>query len=64
MSLPTPRGSVVGMIRRSAYIDEDLAEVADLSGHGTWADEALHEIIHDLAGAWFPVHTMSKGHEE
>ena len=35
-SLSTPRGSVVGMIRRSAFIDVDLAEVADLSEHGAW----------------------------
>ena len=31
MSLPTPRGSVVDMIRRTAFNDEDLAKVADLS---------------------------------
>ena len=46
------------MIRRSAYIDEDLA---DLSRHNTWVDKALHEIIHDLVEAWSLLHTMSKG---
>ena len=40
------------------------AEVADLSGHGTWIDEALHEIIHGLVEVWLPLHTMSKGHED
>ena len=46
--LPTPRGSVVVMIRRSAFGDVDLAEVADLCELGTWVDEAVHEIIHGL----------------
>ena len=64
MLLPTPQGSVVVMSRRSAVNDEDLVEVADLSRHGTWIDEAPHEIIHDLVEVWPPLHTMSKGHEE
>ena len=63
-ALPTPPGPVVVMIRRSAVGDEDLVEVADLSGHGTWIDEVPHEIIHDLVEVWLPLHTMSRGHEE
>ena len=35
MPLLTPRGSVVGMNRRSTFNDEDPGEVVDLSGHGT-----------------------------
>ena len=40
MSLPTPPESVVDMIRRCALNDEDLSEVADLSGHGTSRDHS------------------------
>ena len=52
------------MIRRSEFNDVDLAEVADLSEHGTWVDEAVHEIIHGLVEAWSLLNMMSKGHEE
>ena len=44
----TPRGSVVDVIRRSAFNNVDFAEMADLSEHGTGVDEAVHEIIHDF----------------
>ena len=51
------------MIRRSAVNDDDLVEMADLSGHGSRIDEALHEIIHHLVEVWPPLHTMSKGQD-
>ena len=60
MTLVTPRGSM----RRSTFYDEDLGEVVDLSGHGTWANADLHEIIQDLVEALSPLQAMSKGHEE
>ena len=39
MSFLTLRGFVVDLNRRSTSNDEDLGEVADPSGHGTWVDE-------------------------
>ena len=60
MSLLTPRGSM----RRSTFCEEDLGEVVDLCGHGTWANADLCEIIQELVDALSPLQTMSKGHEE
>ena len=60
MSLLTPRGSMT----RSTFYNEDFGEVLDLSGHGTWANTDLCEIIQDLVDALSPLQTISKGHEE
>ena len=49
---------------RSTFYDEDLGEVLDLSGHGTWANTDLCEISQDLVDALSPLQTISKGHEE
>ena len=39
-------------------------DVLDLSGHGTWANTDLCEIIHDLVDALSPLQIISKGQEE
>ena len=62
MSPLTLRGPVVDLNRRSTLYDENLGDVMDLSGHGTWADEDLDEIVHDLMEALSPVQSMSRGH--
>ena len=59
-SLLTPRESM----RRSTFYDEDLGEVVDLSGHGTWVNANLSEIIQDLVDALSALQTVSEGHEE
>ena len=41
----TPRGSMTS----STFYDEDLGEVLNLSGHGTWAHTNLCEIIQEGA---------------
>ena len=64
MSFLTLRGSVVDLNRRSTSNDEDLGEVAGLTGTAHGSMRPLHEIIHDLVEAWSPLHTMSKGDEE
>ena len=64
LSLVTPRGSVVDLKRRSTFYDEDLVEVMDLSGIGTWAHRDLHEIIPDLVEARSLLQSISKGHVE
>ena len=59
MTLVTPQESR----RRSTFYDEDLGEVVDHSGHGTWANGDLHQIIQDLVEALSPLQAISKGHE-
>ena len=49
--------------RRSTFYDEDQGEAVDLSGHGTWANGDLLEIIQHLVEALSLLQAMSKGHE-
>ena len=60
MSFLTPLGSMT----RSTFYDEDLGEVLNLSGHGTWANTNLYEIIQDVVDVMSPLQTIAKGHEE
>ena len=50
--------------RRSTIHGEDLGEVVGFSGHGTWVDEDLDEIGHDVVEVRCPLQTMPKGYEE
>ena len=50
-------------MRRSTFYDEDLSELVDLSGHGTWVNASICEIIQDLVVA-LSTETGSEGHEE
>ena len=50
-------------MRRSTFYDEDLSELVDLSGHGTWVNASICEIIQDLVDA-LSTQTVSEGHEE
>ena len=59
MTQVTPRGSM----RRSTFNDEDLDEAVDLSGHSTWANGDLYEIIQDLVEAVSHLQAIAKGHE-
>ena len=59
MTLVTPRWSM----GRSTLYDEDLGEVVDLSGHSTWANGDIYEIIQDLVEALSHLQAMAKGHE-
>ena len=51
------------MDRHLALDNEDLGEVANLSGRGTWAVLDLFEILHGLVEALPPLHTVPKCHE-
>ena len=51
-----------GFMKPSTVYDKDLGEVFELSGHATWADAYLCEIIQDLVDALSPLQTMLKGH--
>ena len=48
---------------RSTFYDEDLGEVLNLSGHGTWANTNLCEIIQEVIAGSSPSSSTS-GHEE
>ena len=47
-----------------AVQSDSRSKVLNLSGHGTWANTNLHEIIQDVVDVMSPLQTIAKGHEE